>query len=71
MILNRLRKVRKQLGLSLDQVSLLSGISKSTLSEIERNLQMPNQLTIIHICDAIDVPACHVFIFTLKKTSQF
>lgn len=66
-LLNRLREIRNNLGLSLDQVSILSGISKSTLSEIERGLQIPNQLTIISICDSIDMPAHHVFVFTLRK----
>jgi transcriptional regulator with XRE-family HTH domain len=64
--LNRLRKIRKKLGLSLEQLSALSKISIATLSEIERGLQIPNQLTIIAISDAINIPAHYIFVLSLR-----
>lgn len=65
-VLNRLRKVRNELGLSLEQLSELSGVGIATLSEVERGLQIPNQLTVIAISDALDMPAHYIFVLSLK-----
>ena len=65
-VLNRLRKVRKKSGLSLEQLSALSGISKSEISDIELGRKIPSQMTIILLSDSLDIPAHHIFIFSFK-----
>lgn len=39
---NRLKEVRKKLGLTLEEMKNISGYSVSTISEIERDINNPN-----------------------------
>jgi len=59
--LNRLRIIRKAKGYSLEQLAILSGVSKSEINDIERGLKIPGQLTIMQISDALDMPAYKIF----------
>ena len=50
-----LNKVRKEKKISLERLSRMSGISKTHLSDIERNLKMPSLLVMIKISKALKV----------------
>lgn len=50
-----LNKVRKEKKISLERLSRISGISKTHLSDIERNLKMPSLLVMIKISKALKV----------------
>ena len=51
---NRLSSLRKRKKMTLDDLSSKSGVSKSILSQIERNLSNPTVTTISRISDALN-----------------
>ena len=51
---NRLSSLRKRKNMTLDDLSTKSGVSKSILSQIERNFSNPTITTISRISDALD-----------------
>ena len=50
---NRLSSLRKRKNMTLDDLSTKSGVSKSILSQIERDLSNPTVTTISRIADAL------------------
>ncbi len=50
-----LRKLRKQQGLSLKELEILSNVSKSTLSRIENSEIIPSILILCKLCNALHV----------------
>ena len=51
---NRLSLLRKRKKMTLDELSSKSGVSKSILSQIERDLSNPTVTTIARIAEALD-----------------
>ena len=51
---NRLSSLRKRKKMTLDDLSAKSGVSKSILSQIERDLSNPTVTTILRISEALD-----------------
>ena len=51
---NRLSSLRKRKNMTLDDLSAKSGVSKSILSQIERDLSNPTVTTISRISNALD-----------------
>ena len=51
---NRLSSLRKRKNMTLDDLSAKSGVSKSILSQIERDLSNPTVTTISRISEALD-----------------
>ena len=51
---NRLSLLRKRRNMTLDELSSKSGVSKSILSQIERDLSNPTVTTIARIAEALD-----------------
>ena len=51
---NRLSLLRKRKNMTLDESSAKSGVSKSILSHIERDLSNPTVTTISRIAKALD-----------------
>ena len=50
---NRLSLLRKRKNMTLDELSAKSGVSKSILSQIERDLSNPTVTTISRIAEAL------------------
>ena len=65
-ILNNIKKLRKERGLSQFQLAMLSGLSKSTISDIENGIHIPNQRSMILISHSLNLHVCNVFIFDYK-----
>ena len=51
---SRLGDLRKRKQMTLDQLSSKSGVSKSILSQIERNISNPTVSTMMRIADALE-----------------
>ncbi|HEY0276362.1 MAG TPA: cupin domain-containing protein, partial [Paenirhodobacter sp.] len=58
---NRIRAIRRDLALSLQQVSERAGVSVGTLSQLERGLSQPSLRTLQRICNAFGVPLAWLF----------
>ncbi len=52
----RLRRLRQAHKLSLDELAAASGVSKSVLSQAERNRNNPTLATLWRIASALDIP---------------
>jgi transcriptional regulator with XRE-family HTH domain len=57
---DELRKAREQVGLTQEQLSFRSGLSRPYVSQLERNLVSPTVGTLFRICDALEVSAVDV-----------
>ena len=68
---NRLSLLRKRKNMTLDDLSAKSGVSKSILSQIERDLSNPTVITISRIAEALDEKLSDFFqkIEVLKTSS--
>jgi len=53
----RLRSVREQRRLTIDQVASFTGLSKGFLSRVERDLTSPSVASLVSICQVIGIPA--------------
>lgn len=62
-ICQRICKLRKEKGLTLEKLAYQSGISKGGLSEIERNMKEPRIYTIAKICTGLDITITEFFNF--------
>ncbi len=58
---NKIRKLRKQRALTLQEVSNITGLSKPLLSQIENNIAAPPIATLIKISTALGVKISHFF----------
>ena len=57
----RLKELRERRGVSLRELSRLSGLSANTLSMIERGQSSPSVSTLYRLVDALNVPISAVF----------
>lgn len=53
---SRLRAVREQRRLTIDQIASFTGLSKGFLSRVERDLTSPSVSSLITICQVLGVP---------------
>lgn len=53
--------MRKEKNMSLQRLASLSGVSKTHLSDIERNIKMPSLLVMIMISRALKVSITDLF----------
>ncbi|HWQ75999.1 MAG TPA: helix-turn-helix domain-containing protein [Syntrophomonas sp.] len=58
---SRLRRLREERGLSLNELSRQSGVSAAHLSEIERSLSTPSLKTLEKLAQVINVPTGQLF----------
>ncbi len=52
---DRMKAVREADDLSLDNISQITGLSKSTLSEMENKKSSPELITCLRICYTLDI----------------
>lgn len=52
-----LRRIRREMGLTQEQLSELSGVSKDTISDIENENSEMKIVTLLKLCDALKVTA--------------
>ena len=48
--LNHIKKLREELGLSVDDLAKICSLSVGTISTVENQIHIPNQITIFLIC---------------------
>lgn len=50
-----IQRIRKERGMTQEQLAMKSGVSANTVSRIERGLLVPALPTLISLCNALDV----------------
>lgn len=58
---NRIAYYRIERGLSLRELSHISGIDSGTINRLENGLSMPRAKTVKALCDALGVPVSELF----------
>ena len=53
--MRKLRRIRAEKGLTMDALEERTGVSKRTISEIERGMRTPQTLTLAKLANALDV----------------
>ncbi len=53
--MKKLRRIRAEKGLTMDALEERTGVSKRTISEIERGMRTPQTLTLAKLANALDV----------------
>lgn len=56
---NKVRKLRKEQGMNIDELSISSGFTSSYISQIERNLIEPSLSALRKICKVLNVSPCY------------
>lgn len=57
----RLMRLRQTAGLSLDELAGTSGISRASLSRLERGESSPTAATLGRLCSVFSIPMAHLF----------
>lgn len=65
---NRLKELRKENGLTLDQISERTGIKRASYNNYENNKTEPKLATWEHLADALDVSPAYLVGWEDKKT---
>ncbi|MFJ2029596.1 helix-turn-helix domain-containing protein [Streptosporangium sp. NPDC087985] len=58
---NQIRSIRKEAGLTLDQLSELSGLSIGIVSQIERGRANPSFATLVQLAHGLGIPVGRLF----------
>lgn len=66
---NRIIRLRKEKGLTMEKLAYASDISKGGLSEIERGLKEPRLSTLLKICETLEITLKDFFNDDLKFSS--
>jgi transcriptional regulator with XRE-family HTH domain len=57
----RVRALRRERGLTMEQVAAATGLTKGFISQLERDRTQPSLSSIARICDALGVRLSHIF----------
>ncbi len=57
----RVRALRRERGLTIEQIAAATGLTKGFISQLERDSTSPSLSSIARICDALGVRLSHIF----------
>jgi transcriptional regulator with XRE-family HTH domain len=57
----RVRSLRRERGLTIEQLAVATGLTKGFISQLERDRTAPSLASIARICDALGVRLGHIF----------
>lgn len=57
----RVRALRRERGLTIEQIASATGLTKGFISQLERDRTSPSLSSIARICDALGVRLSHIF----------
>lgn len=63
-----IRSVRRQLGITQQELAEKSRISQTSLSQIENSVKRPSNKTINSICSVLDVPEAVLYILAMQDS---
>ena len=63
---NAIRSVRKQLEYTQFQLAELTGISQTSLSQIEKGIKRPSAKTLKKVCEVLDIPESVIYILAMQ-----
>lgn len=63
-----LKSVRNQLGISQEDLSKKTGISQTSISQIENGIKSPSKKTILKICSVLQIPEAVLYIIGMENS---
>ena len=63
-----LKSIRKQTGMTQQELSVRTGITQASLSQIESGAKRPSQKNFKKICEILDIPETVVYILAMEET---
>ena len=69
-VIKRLKTIREGKGLSQLELSLISGVSQTAISQMETGKKSPTLATILRLCDALDVSPQSVIVISSDDDKQ-
>lgn len=63
---NAIKKVRTQFGLSQVELSLKTGLSQTSISQIESGAKNPSKRSIKLICKALEIPEAILYVMGME-----
>ena len=69
-VIKRLKTIREGKGLSQLELSLMSGVSQTAISQMETGKKSPTLATILRLCDALDVSPQSVIVISSDDDKQ-
>jgi transcriptional regulator with XRE-family HTH domain len=63
-----IKTVRTNLGISQEELSSQSGLSQTTISQIENGLKTPTQRSLKKICTALSTPEAVLYILAMDES---
>lgn len=64
---NAVKMLRQRKNISQKELSSMCGISANALCSIESGNTFPSKSTITKICDALDIPASYLLLFSISE----
>ena len=61
-----IRTIRKQAGMSQEDLSERTGLSQTSISQIESGIKRPSKRSLQKICSVLDIPEAVLFILALE-----
>jgi transcriptional regulator with XRE-family HTH domain len=63
-----IKTIRKQANMTQEELSAVTGLSQTSVSQIESGHKRPSKTSLKKICDALDVPEAVVYILALEDS---
>jgi len=67
---DRLKEIRKQKKLTLDEIASMTGVSKGTLSQIENGKVQPSTDNLIKICERLECSSDYLLLGIIKENHK-
>lgn len=65
---NAIKVVRTHYGLSQEDLSLKTGLSQTSISQIENGVKQPSKRSIIKICNTLEIPEAILYIIGIEDS---
>lgn len=65
---NAIKVVRTHYGLSQEDLSFKTGISQTSISQIENGVKQPSKRSIIKICSTLEIPEAILYIIGIEDS---
>lgn len=65
---NAIKSVRTHYGISQEELSEKTGISQTSISQIENGIKQPSKRSILKICNAFEIPEAILYIIGIEDT---
>lgn len=63
-----IKNIRLHFGISQEELSQITGISQTSISQIENGVKNPSKRSIQRICEALEIPEAILYIMGMEES---